>query len=651
MLRPYKTDPYIRGYSNYILLGSGSYGKVYKAYSTIHQKDVSVKFFDKRKPGAREDYNNELNAYKVLSTHPNCDPYIVCVYDHGSTRDSYYIVQELMSGNLTDFTGSGGFPKYQITDPLSVLFIFYQLSEGLRHIHESGMAHRDIKPENLLYKAPEYFKNGRLFFNNPKNIAYEICFKYGDLGLTCTKDLEKLEPHYIKNPNSKYSRTCTNKRSNQVPPISEVANCYPQTTLNYSSPEFIRSLNKFRRFYRSLTDNREKNRIKLNFQEYLDRYLEPEEQDAGIWFYQSADIWALGLVFFNFIYGYYSVDPFHEFRNQSEIDNFLRVKRVKSKDPDFNIAINHLLKSILKYNFQERPRIEEISNYINETIKTYIDKNPDRPRSVRRLEFKPDDLYKEPKSKFRPISRLEPSKLSYYDDTEIEDSESIEYSRIKDIIPPIIEDPSIRRSKTRSFRERIFTPPIQPKFKRVREMGQEYERDLEYKFPGIGIASKRDRWAKEQKKRQLYRQLPQPIPTREYGIRKRMFMTDEELRREKEYNKRKIYERYRKESEEIQEEGRRLKERELRKRREDKKSRIIDMSEQFTISINGNNSEIDYYPNTTLEKILEDMGYYNLEYKNIIGKNKEGKGGVYLNPEYTLEENQIVPGDIVMVFI
>ncbi len=124
-------------------LGSGGYGTVWKAKNLLapldapqSEKRVAIKFFERSTRGI-DEYHNELEAYKVLSATPLCDPYIVCMFKNGNDiAVGPYIVQELMSGDLKDFTGwpheegaFGGpvkpekFVQYRIRNPLSMLLL------------------------------------------------------------------------------------------------------------------------------------------------------------------------------------------------------------------------------------------------------------------------------------------------------------------------------------------------------------------------------------------------------------------------------------------------------------------------------------------------------------------------------------------------
>jgi len=66
-------------------LGEGAYGEVYSALDVSRCELVALKLY---KSSEFESYEQEKVAYEILSATPNCDPYVVCMYDSGTFQDA-----------------------------------------------------------------------------------------------------------------------------------------------------------------------------------------------------------------------------------------------------------------------------------------------------------------------------------------------------------------------------------------------------------------------------------------------------------------------------------------------------------------------------------------------------------------------------------
>ena len=123
-------------------LGAGGMGEVYRAFDTRLQRDVAIKFLDRRllsQPAARLRFEEEARAASALN-HPN----IITVHDVGEEASVPYIVMELVEGESLRATLGAPWPA----EPLLRLAV--QLADGLVAAHERGIVHGDLKPENLL---------------------------------------------------------------------------------------------------------------------------------------------------------------------------------------------------------------------------------------------------------------------------------------------------------------------------------------------------------------------------------------------------------------------------------------------------------------------------------------------------------------------
>ncbi|KAM6495785.1 serine/threonine protein kinase, negative regulator of sexual conjugation and meiosis [Amanita muscaria] len=131
-------------------LGSGAYGKVYRAVSRTpsktDRKHYAVKCLCKPKAGSyQEDFQRrEFSIHRLLNDHPN----IVKLHKVISDEFFIYVILDLYTGGdlFTAITERQIFLK---NDKL-VKRTFVQIIDAVQYCHERGVFHRDIKPENVL---------------------------------------------------------------------------------------------------------------------------------------------------------------------------------------------------------------------------------------------------------------------------------------------------------------------------------------------------------------------------------------------------------------------------------------------------------------------------------------------------------------------
>jgi len=126
-------------------IGSGGFGRVYRARQPAFDRDVAVKLLDGRvdDDATARRFRRECRTLGTLAGHPN----IVAVHDAGVTPagNPYLVMPFLSRGSLTDELRRLGRLPWQRVAAIGV-----QLAGALHTAHQAGILHRDIKPANVL---------------------------------------------------------------------------------------------------------------------------------------------------------------------------------------------------------------------------------------------------------------------------------------------------------------------------------------------------------------------------------------------------------------------------------------------------------------------------------------------------------------------
>ena len=146
-----KNDTFGHRFEMKQLLGRGASGEVHLAFDNYAQRDVAIKMnrlnlFDDPVAGNRNRkmWLNETRLAGKLK-----HPFIVQIYEAGSTDEFNYIVMEYMAGgSLKQFTAPDKLlPINRLID------ILYKVCNALDFATKMGVLHRDIKPANVLLGA------------------------------------------------------------------------------------------------------------------------------------------------------------------------------------------------------------------------------------------------------------------------------------------------------------------------------------------------------------------------------------------------------------------------------------------------------------------------------------------------------------------
>jgi serine/threonine protein kinase len=131
-------------------LGSGAYGKVYRALDTTSPSEkpryYAIKCLLRHPPGSDKDalQKREISIHQRVSGHPNIVSFHGWFYD-----DCFvYVVMGLYTGG--DLFGAITEKRLFDGDPEKIKATFVQILEAVQHCHNLGVYHRDVKPENII---------------------------------------------------------------------------------------------------------------------------------------------------------------------------------------------------------------------------------------------------------------------------------------------------------------------------------------------------------------------------------------------------------------------------------------------------------------------------------------------------------------------
>jgi len=131
-------------YEDFLLIGSGTFGEVYRALNKRSKQQVAIKkmlLTPKREPL----FISEINIQKSTE-HPN----VVKLFDAYKVEDHIWVVLEYMEfGNLYQLLTAMEESNQLFTEP-QIAYIMCESLKALSYIHGLHRIHRDIKSDNIL---------------------------------------------------------------------------------------------------------------------------------------------------------------------------------------------------------------------------------------------------------------------------------------------------------------------------------------------------------------------------------------------------------------------------------------------------------------------------------------------------------------------
>ena len=140
--------------NDYILkedIGQGNFGKVKLAINKLTNEEFAIKIINKKIMKIKmKNVIFKENEIITKFNHIN----VIYVYEIIETAEYYYIVMEYCKrGELFNYI-----VKHQRLSEEEASIFFYQIINGVEHIHSKGIAHRDLKPENILLTEDKILK-------------------------------------------------------------------------------------------------------------------------------------------------------------------------------------------------------------------------------------------------------------------------------------------------------------------------------------------------------------------------------------------------------------------------------------------------------------------------------------------------------------
>ena len=128
-------------------LGSGAFGRVYRAWDTRLDREVALKLLPARSDAGDARASSIIQEGRLLARvrHPN----VVTIYGAERIGDTVGLWMELIDGETVEQRLAQGLPF----QPSEAIEIGIQICRAVSAVHDAGLLHRDIKAQNVMLAA------------------------------------------------------------------------------------------------------------------------------------------------------------------------------------------------------------------------------------------------------------------------------------------------------------------------------------------------------------------------------------------------------------------------------------------------------------------------------------------------------------------
>jgi serine/threonine protein kinase/tetratricopeptide (TPR) repeat protein len=128
-------------------LGSGAFGRVYRAWDTRLDREVALKLLPARSDGGDARASSIIHEGRLLARvrHPN----VVTIYGAERIGDTVGLWMERVEGETVEQRLAQGLPF----QPSETIEIGIQICRAVSAVHDAGLLHRDIKTQNVMLAA------------------------------------------------------------------------------------------------------------------------------------------------------------------------------------------------------------------------------------------------------------------------------------------------------------------------------------------------------------------------------------------------------------------------------------------------------------------------------------------------------------------
>ena len=128
-------------------LGSGAFGRVYRAWDTRLDREVALKLLPAQSAAGDARASSIIQEGRLLARvrHPN----VVTIYGAERIGDTVGLWMELIDGETVEQRLAQGLPF----QPSETIEIGIQICRAVTAVHDAGLLHRDIKTQNVMLAA------------------------------------------------------------------------------------------------------------------------------------------------------------------------------------------------------------------------------------------------------------------------------------------------------------------------------------------------------------------------------------------------------------------------------------------------------------------------------------------------------------------